>query len=56
MLFVVCCEHGQRVSKRRNSNNEGCNGGGAHPRVCTLLGPPVSLAASMAPGSGSPSH
>ena len=30
-------------SNRRNSNDEGYNGSGAHPRVCTLLGPPVSL-------------
>ena len=52
MLFVVCCEHGQRVSKRRNSNNEGCNGGGAHPRVCTLLGLPVSLSAAAELGGG----
>ena len=36
MLFVVRCEHGRRFSKRRNSNDEGYNCGGAHPHVCTL--------------------
>ena len=39
-----------------DSNDEGCNGGGAHSRVCALLGLPVSWSASTAFGSGSPSH
>ena len=43
LVYAACCEHGWCFSKRRNSNDEGYNGGGAHPRVCTLLGMPVSL-------------
>ena len=39
-----------------DSNDVGCNGGGAHSRVCTLLGLPVSWSASTASGSGPPSH
>ena len=39
-----------------DSNDEGCNGGGAYPRVCEMLGLSVSLYASTAFGSGSPSH
>ena len=35
-----------------DSNDEGCNGGGAHPRVCALLGLSVSLPAATAFGSG----
>ena len=41
MLFVACCEHGRCFSKRRNSNDEGHNGGGTHPRVCSVLGLPT---------------
>ena len=52
LVYVACCEHGRRFSKRRNSNDEGYNGGGAHPRVCTLLGLSVSLPAATAFGSG----
>ena len=52
VLHVACCEHGWRLSKHRNSNNEGNNGGGAHPRVCTLLGSTVSRPAATAFGSG----
>ena len=52
VLYVACCEHGRRFSKRRNSNDEDYNGGGAHPRVCTLLGLSVSLPATTAFGSG----
>ena len=52
LVYPACCEHGWRFSKRRNSNDEGYNGGGAHPRVCTLLGLPVSLSAATAFGSG----
>ena len=52
LVYVACCEHGRRFSKRRNSNDEGYNGSGAHPRVCTLLGSPVSLSAATAFGSG----
>ena len=39
-----------------DSNDEGCNGGGAHPRVCALLGLSFARSASTAFGSGSPSH
>ena len=39
-----------------DSNDEGCNGGGAHSRVCALLGLPVSWSASTAFGSGHPGH
>ena len=39
-----------------DSNDEGCNRGGAHPRVCALLGLPVARSAPTAFGSGSPSH
>ena len=39
-----------------DSNVEGCNIGGAHARLCALLGLPVSWSASTAPGSGSPDH
>ena len=35
-----------------DSNDEGYNGGGAHPRVCTLLGLSVSLSAATAFDSG----
>ena len=35
-----------------DSNDEGYNGGGAHPRVCTLLGLSVSLSAATTFGSG----
>ena len=52
VLYVACCEHGRRFSHRRNSNDEGDNGGGAHPRVCALLGLSVSLSAATAFGSG----
>ena len=52
LVYAACCEHGWRFSKRRNSNDEGYNGGGAHPRVCTLLGLSVSLPAATAFGSG----
>ena len=45
----------QSVSLTDN-NDEGCNGGGAHPRVCALLGLPISWSASTTFGSGSPSH
>ena len=38
------------------SIDEGCNGGGAHPRVCSLLVLPVTWSASTVFGSGSPSH
>ena len=34
LVYVACCKHGRRLSKRRNSNDEGNNGGGAHPRAC----------------------
>jgi hypothetical protein len=52
LVYVVCCAHGWRFSIRRNSNDESYNGGGAHPRVCTLLGLSVSLPAATAFGSG----
>ena len=39
-----------------DSNDEGCNGGGAHPRVCALLGLPVARSASTAFGSAPPSR
>ena len=52
LVYVACCEHGWRFSKHRNSNDEGNNGGGARPRVCTLLGSSVSLLAATAFGSG----
>ena len=35
-----------------DSNDEGYNGGGAHPRVCTLFGLSVSLFTATAFGSG----
>ena len=35
-----------------DSNDEGHNGGGAHPLVCTLLGSTVSRPAATAFGSG----
>ena len=52
LVYVACCEHGRRLSKHRNSNDEGHNGGGAHSRVCTLLGSSVSLPSATAFGSG----
>ena len=35
-----------------DSNDEGHNGGGAHPLVCTLLGLSVSLSSATTFGSG----
>ena len=52
LVYAACCKHGWCFSKRRNSNDEGYNGGGAHPRVCTLLDLSVSLPAVTAFGSG----
>ena len=52
VLHVACREHEWRFSKPRNSNDEGNNGGGAHPCVCALLGLSVSLPAATAFGSG----
>ena len=56
LVFSACCEHGWRFSKRRNSNDEGYNGGGAYPRVCALLGLSISLPAATAFGSGCPHY
>ena len=52
LVHAACCEHGRRFSKRKNSNDAGNNGGGTYPRVCALLGLPVSLSAATAFGSG----
>ena len=52
LVYAACCEQGRHFGKRRNSNDEGYNGGGAHPSVCSLLGLSVSLPATTAFGSG----
>ena len=52
LVFSACGEHGWRFSERRNSNDEGNNGGGTYPRVCALICLSVSLPAATAFGSG----
>ena len=52
LVYAARCGHEWRFSKRKNSNDEGNNGGGTYPRVCALLGLPVSLSAATAFGSG----